>query len=200
MARPAQYSNDQIVDATAKVAAQYGPTGATVARIARTLGAPTGSIYHRFASRDVLLGEVWLRTVAEFQSGIVDQLAAPNAKKAGLAAVRSVPQWVRNHPQEARILLLYRSEEFLECGWPRSMSERAKKLRAQLAETLREFCQRLLGRTDVASLRIVTFALAEAPLAALRRHVKDGDLPPPIVDDLIVATYRAAMSLAGVRL
>jgi len=199
MARPAQYNNDQIIDATARVAAKYGPAGATVARIAQTLGAPTGSIYHRFSSRDVLLGEVWLRTVAGFQSGIVDQLAAPDAKMSGLAAVRSVPQWVRDHPQEACILLLYRSEEFLEHGWPSSMSERAKKLRGQLAEALREFCQRLLGREDAASLRIVSFALAEAPLAALRRHVKDGEPPPPIVDDLIVATYRAAVSLAGVR-
>lgn len=199
MARPARYSSDQIVASAAKVAAKHGPAGATVARIAQTLGAPTGSIYHRFASRDVLLGEVWLRTVAEFQSGIVDQLAAPDTKMAGLAAVRSVPQWVRKHPQEACILLLYRSEDFLERRWPRSMSARAKKLRVQMAETLRDFCQQLLGRADATSLRIVWFALAEAPLAALRQHVKDGSPPPPIVDELIDATYRAALSLAGVR-
>lgn len=199
MARPAQYSSNQIIASATKVAAKHGPAGATIARIAQAVGAPTGSIYHRFASRDVLLGEVWLRTVAGFQSGIANQLAAPDAKRAGLAAVRSVPQWVRNNPQDARILLLYRSEDFLEHGWPRSMSARAKKLRVQMAETLRDFCQRLLGRADATSMRIVAFALAEAPLAALRRHVKGGDPPPPIVDDLIDATYRAALSLAGVR-
>jgi AcrR family transcriptional regulator len=199
MARPAQYSIDQIVASAAKVVAKRGPAGATVARIAQTIGAPTGSIYHRFASRDVLLGEVWLRTVAGFQRDVIEQLAAPDAKMAGLAAVRSVPQWVRDRPQEARILLLYRSEDFLERNWPKSMSTRAKKLRVQMAEALRDFCQRLLGRADAASLRIVAFALAEAPLAALRQHVRDADPPPPIVDDLIDTTYRAALSLAGVR-
>jgi len=61
MARLAKFSLEQIVETTTRLAARDGPAQATMARIASDLQAPTGSIYHRFGSRDVLLGEVWLR-------------------------------------------------------------------------------------------------------------------------------------------
>jgi len=35
------------------------------------VGAPTGSIYHRFDSRDVLLAKVWLRAAGAFQSAFL---------------------------------------------------------------------------------------------------------------------------------
>lgn len=199
MPRPARYNNDQIVAAAAAVAAKHGPSGATIARIAGALNAPTGSIYHRFTSRHVLLGEVWLRTVEKFQGDFAAHLEAPDAKVAGLKAARSVTRWVRKHPQEARILLLHRSEDFFAGSWPKEMSERALKLRAEMSGALRSFCRRLLGKTDRASMRAVTFALAEAPYAAVRNHVKAGEPPPPIANDLIEATYNAVLALAGVR-
>lgn len=199
MARPARYDRDLIINSAASVIAKGGPASATIARIAQALGAPTGSIYHRFASRNELLGEVWLRTVAGFQNEIVAHLAASDPKTGGLAAVHAVPEWVRNHPQEARILLLYRSDDFLQHGWPEPMSARAKQLRLQMTESLDDFCQRLLGHSDATSLQIVGFALAEAPLAALRRYAKESVPPPPIIDELLEGTYRAAMSLVGVR-
>jgi len=199
MARPARYNRDLIINSAASVIAESGPASATIARIAQAVGAPTGSIYHRFASRNELLGEVWLRTVAGFQNEFVAHLAASDPKSGGLAAVHAVPRWVRNHPQEARILLLYRSEDFLQRGWSAEMATQAKKLRLQMKESLHEFCQRLLGRSDAISLQIVGFALAEAPLAALRGYAKESVPPPPIIDELLEGTYRAAMSLLGVR-
>ena len=195
MPRPARFSHEQMIAATTRVAAKRGPSGATVARIAQALGAPTGSIYHRFASRNVLLGEVWLRAAESFQDGFGERLAGSDGEAAGLAAVCYVPQWVRAHPQEARILLLHRREDFLEHGWPEQAKARAKALRRQLSEGLHNFCQRVLGSTDHTTLRIAAFALAEAPLAAVRQHVEVGEPPPPIVDAMIEETYRASISL-----
>ncbi len=199
MARPARFSRDQIVAATMQVAAACGPAGATVARIASALHAPTGSIYHRFASRDILLGEVWLRAASAFQTGASEQLAGPDPHAAGLAAALYVPQRVREQPQEARILLLHRQEDFVTHGWPKEMTARAKELRQQMHEGLRSFSQRLFGRTDAEALRIVSFALVEAPLAAVRRDVEAGEPPPPAVDSLIKATYLAVVALGGTR-
>ena len=199
MPRPARFDDEQIVAATAKVAAAHGPAGATVARIAGALRAPTGSIYHRFASRDVLLGEVWLRAAESFQAGFAAHLAGPDAKAAGLAAACYVPRQVREAPQQARILLLHRREDFLHRGWPAPMKARAKALSAQMDEGLRSFCMRLFGRADAASLRIAGYALAEAPLAAVRRHVEAKEAPPPVVDELIAATYLACIAMAGAK-
>lgn len=195
MARPAQFTDEQIVVATAQLAAEHGPAGATVARIAAALRAPTGSIYHRFASRDVLLGEVWLRAAESFQDGAAELLAGPDAEAAGLAAVRYVPRRVREQPQEARILLLHRREEFLDGGWPAEMTARAQALREQMETGLRGFCRRVFGRVDARTMRIAVYALADAPLAAVRRHVEAQEPPPRTVDALIEATYLASVAL-----
>lgn len=198
MPRPARYSHEQIVAATAQVAAEKGPAGASVARIARILRAPTGSIYHRFSSRGLILGEVWLQAAASFQDGFSEHLNAEDPHAAGLDAVHYVPNRVRAHPQEARLLLLHRREDFLDREWPAPMKKRAATLQQQLSNGLRDFCRRLSGRTDADSIRILTFALAEAPLAAVKRHVEAGEPPPTIVDALIEETYRSCLALLGV--
>ncbi len=198
MARPARFDRDQIVAATAEVVARRGPAGASVARIARALEGPTGSIYHRFPSRAVLLGEVWLRAAASFQRAVAERLAGADPRAAGLAAARFVPQRVRERPREARILLLHRREDFLEPGWPAALTERAEALRRQLSGELRGFCKRLTGRSDLRVERVVRFALAEAPLAAVRPHVEAGEPPPVVIDELIERTYLASLALIGV--
>jgi hypothetical protein len=142
---------------------------------------------------------VWLRATERFQDEFVERLAAADPEGAGLSAVRFVPQWVRDHPQEARLLLLHRREDFLDTGWPEPLRKRANALHRQMSAGLRKFCRRLLGRADAAALRIVMFALADAPLAAVRQHVAAGKPPPAIVDELIEATYRSTIALGRAR-
>ena len=69
MGRPPKFDSQQILDATALLIAEGGPEQATVASIAKRLGAPSGSIYHRFESRDLLLARLWIRTVHRAQQG-----------------------------------------------------------------------------------------------------------------------------------
>ncbi len=66
MPRAPQFNETQILSATGRLIARHGPSGATIGAIARALGAPTGSIYHRFDSRDGLLAEVWLGAATAF--------------------------------------------------------------------------------------------------------------------------------------
>jgi AcrR family transcriptional regulator len=197
MARLAKFSADRIIDATAGIAADRGPATATMARIAAALGAPTGSIYHRFASRDVLLGEVWLRAAAAFQDAFSALLEGPDPWDAGLAAALSVPARVREHPDEARILMLHRREDFLAADWPAELAERAVGLQKQTDSALRTFARRLAGRADAATLRALRYALVDAPLAAVLPHLRAGEPPPASIDSLIAATYLAVVPLAG---
>src|SRR5438105_1346600 len=111
MARP-KFADRDFLDAALAIAAERGPLAATVGAIAERLGAPVGSFYHRFPSRDVLLGELWLRTVLDFQQGITAALDAGD----GLRAALHTPQWVRTHLDEARVLLLYNRDDFLQAG------------------------------------------------------------------------------------
>ena len=62
MARPAKFSLDDLLDAAGRVLLEKG-RDITMAQIADAAGAPTGSVYHRFASREELLIRLWLRSI-----------------------------------------------------------------------------------------------------------------------------------------
>jgi AcrR family transcriptional regulator len=79
VARPARFSSDDIFDAASRLVRIGGPSSATVVGIAQELGAPTGSIHHRFDSRDLLLARVWIRTARQAQAGFVGQAVAPSS-------------------------------------------------------------------------------------------------------------------------
>jgi len=197
MPRAPKFDEDRILAAAGRLVAARGPSGATIGAIARAVGAPTGSIYHRFDSRDVLLAEVWLRAAAAFQEAFFQRLAGPAPAAAGLAAALYMAQRVREHPREARLLLLHRREDFVDRGWPAPMRRRAERLGEQVETELRAFCRRLCGRVDARAVRIVTYAVLDAPLAAVRRHVAADESPPPYVDRLIRVTYEAVIGLLG---
>src|SRR5215471_551257 len=195
MPRRAKFDEEQILASTTGLVAADGPAATSMAAIAGALRAPMGSIYHRFPSRDVLLGEVWLRAATSFQDGYFDILGRPVARAAGLAAALYLPQRVRVNLAEARILLLYRREDFLAPNWPEELRARAAGLQRQVDGGLQGFSRRLFGRADHKTLRLVTYALLDAPLAAVRRHVAADEIPPDHVDALIRATYFATLAL-----
>jgi AcrR family transcriptional regulator len=195
MPRTPEYDADQIVTAAGRLIAASGPGTATIGAIARAVDAPTGSIYHRFPSRDVLLAHVWLRAATAFQTEFFRRLAGSPPRRAGLAAALYMAQRVREHPQEARLLLFHRREDFVDRGWPAELSRQARALGRQIEAELRDFSRRLTGHADVRTVRFVAFAVVEAPFAAVRRHVAANERPPPTVDDLIRVTYNAALTL-----
>jgi len=67
----AAFHNADFIQAARALASEHGPAAVTVDAITRRLRAPKGSFYYRFASRDVLLGELWLATVLAYQEGFV---------------------------------------------------------------------------------------------------------------------------------
>jgi AcrR family transcriptional regulator len=200
MPRPRKFDDEQILAAAGRLIARNGPSGATIGAIAQAVGAPTGSIYHRFDSRDVLLARVWLRAAAAFQTAFFERLAGQEPREAGLAAALYMAQRVREHPREARLLLLHRREDFVDRGWPAPLRWQAAQLAQQIEIELRAFTRRLCGREDVRTVRLITYAVIEAPFAAIRRHVAANESPPPYVDLLIRATYDAVMDLVARRI
>lgn len=196
--RTAQFSREQIVDAAFGIVAEKGPTGASISGIGKAVGAPTGSIYHRFSSRDVLLGEVWLKAAEAFQSGFADRINAGGDGPLDDGLITYLPRRVRRHPAEARILLLHRREEFLDEKWPDAIKNRAGRLGRQYSDLHRNLCRRICDRNDPAAQGIVRYAIAGAPIAAVRPYLEQGKSPPHHVDDLVRATFYAAVELLKV--
>jgi len=186
MGHPA-FDNSDFLDAALALVAENGPSAATVAAISARLKAPTGSFYHRFASRDALLGELWFNTVLAFQQGIEAALDAGD----GLGAALHTPAWVREHLDEGRLLLLYHRDDFVHGDWPQTLRDRLAEQGRRGEARLKKFARTTFGRAGPAEIRRAQFVLSEVPVAAVRQHLIRREKPPKIVDDLIRATWHA---------
>lgn len=188
MARPV-FDHADFLDAALALASEHGPQAVTVAAITEHLQAPTGSFYHRFKSRDLLLGELWLNTALDFQQGVEAALAAGD----GLAAALHTPAWVRSHLDQGRLLLLHHRDDFVQGDWPESLRARVADHTRRSRAQLEKFTRDMFGRAGREEIRRVQFVLAEVPVAAVRQHLYRRESPPPIVDEMIRTTWRAVM-------
>jgi AcrR family transcriptional regulator len=194
MARPPKFSRDAMLAGALRVVAREGPRGSTIGQIAEELGAPSGSIYHRFASRDALLAELWLVTVEDFQRGFLATLEGPDTLERGVAAALYTPRWARERLPEARLLLVHRREDLLGGGWPGELIERARRLGDDLVAGVRAYARRHFGEATTATRRRASFALIEIPGGAVRHHLVAGRAPPRAVDGLVEEAVRAVLA------
>src|ERR1700722_18567358 len=162
-----KFNRSDFLAAALTIAAERGPAAVTIASITTLLRAPTGSFYHRFASRNVLLGALWLRTVVAFQQGGSAAIDAGD----GLRAALHTPSWVREHLEEARLLLLYDRNDFVQGEWPDELREGVGELTRAVeggAKRRALVISPLEGRED---FRRAQFFLAEVPVAAVRQYL-----------------------------
>jgi len=186
----AKFSQMDFLSAAQALAAAEGPAAVTIASISARLGAPTGSFYHRFASRNVVLGELWLRTVLDFREGISAALDAGD----GLRAALHTPAWVRAHQDNARLLLMYDRRDFVQGEWPEELRERVAEMTQRMeAGSLRQ-ARVIFGEDGPEEVRLAQFLISEVPVAAVRQHLVRREAPPPLVDRLIRTTYRAVVA------
>jgi AcrR family transcriptional regulator len=190
--RPAKFDSEQMLDAAAGLIAEGGPGQATVVAIAERLGAPSGSIYHRFESRDLLLARLWIRTIRRAQTGFLEALQIEDVREAAAQAALHIPRWSRSHPAEATVLLLYRRED-LAAHWPQELGSEVSELNRDLGAASRAYARRRFGRVGDKHLQMIAFALADVPYAACRRYLLAGRPPPAIVDDLVLRACEATL-------
>ncbi|MFF9852640.1 TetR/AcrR family transcriptional regulator [Streptomyces litmocidini] len=183
MARPPRFDTDQFLDAAVRLAAEGGPSAVTMSAVAQAVGAPSGSVYHRFAGRTALLAEVWLRTVERFQAGYLAVLTGePDAHRAARAASRHVVAWCRENPDEAA-LLLYGAADFGRADWTKEHAERADSGNRRVFAALGRLAE-ALGARDEQDRDRVALALVDLPLTVVRRHLRSGTPLPPHAEDL----------------
>jgi AcrR family transcriptional regulator len=185
VARPARYSADELLDAAAALLAGGGPAAVTMSAVARAVGAPSGSVYHRFPTRAALCGELWMRTEERFQGGFADALASPGDPTARcVAAARFAVQWCRDHPVEAQVLLVG-ADALDRSAWPESVTARRNRLHRTL--------NRLLAGLDADPDRL-NAALVDVPYAVVRRHLVAGQRIPETADAIVEDCVRALIS------
>ncbi len=193
MGRKPQYTADDILDAALALVSTGGPSAATATAIGRTLGAPSGSIYHRFSSRDELMARLWLRSIARYQAGILAALALPDPQEALAAAIDHAFEWTGTNRNEALLLLQYEKAD-LVARWPDTLAADLAALNSQVRMALREYAGRQFGGVTPEVLDKVVFALIDMPYAAVRRHLPDKGDPAPWLREFIHTSARNLLS------
>ena len=153
--------------------------------VARAVGAPSGSVYHRFPTRAALCGELWMRTEERFQGGFADALASPgHATERCVAAARFAVQWCREHPVEAQVLLAG-ADALDRAAWPEPVVVRRGRLHRAV--------NRLRAELDADPDRL-SAAIVDVPYAVVRRHLVAGQRIPETADAIVEDCVRALIS------
>ncbi|MFC4223504.1 TetR/AcrR family transcriptional regulator [Lysinibacter cavernae] len=196
MGRNPKYSTNEILDAARTLIARGGVGAATVVAIAAELGAPSGSIYHRFPSRDLIIAQLWIRTVQRFQAGYVRALRNPDRMRARSSAVRYVLQWSAENPSDAGILLSQSRTQLL-ATWPNELGSELVTLNDEVAAAMSEFVKDWFGSATPEAVGRARFALIELPYAAVRAHLTDGEALNGWAIDAVVAASAAILKTEG---
>lgn len=189
----AQFDQAGFLAAARGLIAERGPAAVSIDAVADRLKAPKGSFYYRFASRDALLGELWLMTVLAFQEGFVGAIEAGD----GLKAALHTPAWARLHLDDARLLMLYSRHDFVQGDWPAPLKSGVADQAERFETCLKTFARARFGGAGPSELRRAAFVLAEVPLAAVKPHLMRREPPPRLVDELIAKTYHAIVGVGA---
>lgn len=184
MGRPEVFGAERILDTASMLVGEGGPIALNISRVAEHLGAPSGSIYHRFNSRDALAAALWLRAVERFQDYCFEAFELDDAMSAARTAAGRVLSWSRSNLSDARLLLLYRSSDLLDSGWPTEFVQRNKAQRVRTNKAVAGICRRL-GATTASDRRRVVYAVVDVPYAAARSSLAQGKAPPADLDAIV---------------
>ena len=194
MVRTARFFENDFIDAAMALVAEGGPAAATMQAIARRVGAPTGSIYHRFESRAAVLGTAWNTAYASFVGTLAPLLRDGRPCEAAMAIL----PWCGENEHRARFLLLNEPVALFEDSPP------PEPLRKMLQDLEDEFdsafqaCVAACGDGTVGDepLARAKFLIFDAPIAILRPHLSRGAPLPSFVGQMI-ADLHAGMPIAG---
>lgn len=183
MGRPPLHPTDAFIDAAVTLFAAGGTRAVTMAAVAREVGAPSGSIYHRFPDRSALLAAVWLRTTRRFEDAYQRAAGDEPDPTAALRAATSVVDWCREHLAEAVVLHAGKAA-FAPDQWSDDDARRCAAAERERDARINRLARTVADQTGRRRDE-VAFALFDLPLAAVRRHLQAGEPPPKRTRDLV---------------
>jgi AcrR family transcriptional regulator len=193
MVRIAKFTEDSIIDAAIDVAAHCGVAAVSIAAIAGKVGAPTGSVYHRFESRGAILARAWLRVKADFRREVACHWSAGNT----WAAVAGFLQWCRDKPVYAKFLL--QAEDCPVFGEPLSAQLHAE---LEAEQDALDLCFRQClahaqqgGMEGGAEMEaVLRFTLFASPIAMIKPYLQQDLCIPTRIDAVLRASHDAVMA------
>ncbi|HYT74485.1 MAG TPA: TetR/AcrR family transcriptional regulator [Vicinamibacterales bacterium] len=179
------YDTAAILDAAARLLATHGPVGVTMSGVIRESGAPSGSVYHRFADRPSLLAALWNRAVGRLHRDAYVLFDQDDPVEAAAAITRHVVRWCQGSPLDAQVLLAG-VHHFAPQSWPAAATEERAAETARWDAAIRGLIRSLRAETGLSTATIV-LTVVDLPYAAVRRYLT-ADRPIPTELDVQVPT------------
>jgi AcrR family transcriptional regulator len=177
MGRPELHSAGSILDGART--AVLADSSATITQIAATSGAPAGSIYHRFGSRDSLLAEMWIRAVGRSQDRFIAAIdSTEDPFNAAVAAGLSIFDFANHECEDARLLISLRREQLIRSPLPPNLASRLHNLNQPVESAITRLARSLYGTASRGRRQQVALAVIDIPYGAIRRFLI-ADTPPP---------------------
>jgi AcrR family transcriptional regulator len=167
-----------MLDAARDLLLEAGSRNATIEAIADASGAPTGSIYHRFGSRDELIAKLWIRAVHRSQASFLAALERDSPREAALAAALSIVDFCEDHPADAQLLVGFRREDLISAVPEGPLADELAVLNRPVERALVQLARRLYGRRSRVALDRTLLAVFDLPYGAARRHLIAGSRLP----------------------
>ncbi|WP_203660699.1 TetR/AcrR family transcriptional regulator [Actinocatenispora rupis] len=191
MPRQPKFSRDDVLDAARDAVFEHWRS-ATVSHVTSRLGAPSGSIYHRFASREALFVTAWIRSVRRFQQALTTIVEIPDPTEAIVETALHIPRFCRQHRKDARMMTLYRHADLLTTA-PPELREELAGLNTPVATAIAALTRRRYGRVTNHGLAVMRLACRDSPYGIVRPII--GEAIPAWIDDAVRATTGALAGL-----
>jgi AcrR family transcriptional regulator len=174
-----------MLDAARDLLLGEGSPRATMEAIAEASGAPIGSIYHRFESRDELIARLWIRAVHRSQASFLVALDRGGAREAALAAATSILDFCEEHPADAQLLVAFRRDDLIRAIPEGPLADELEVLNRPVEHAVVQLARRLYGSRRRAALDRTLLAVFDLPYGAVRRYLISGmALPSRLRSDL----------------
>jgi AcrR family transcriptional regulator len=176
--RKSLYSPEAMLDVARDLLLDEGAHGATIDAISTVSGAPTGSIYHRFGSRDELVTRLWMRAVRRSQAAFLDAVDVQDPAVAAIGGGLSIFDFCRGQPRDARLLVSFRYEDLVRAAPQGPLADELQELNRPVEAAVAGLARALHGRATPAAVGHVLLVVFDLPYGAVRRHLIAGVDPP----------------------
>src|SRR6516225_6333644 len=159
--RPQLHSRGAILDAARDLILQEGARATTVGAVSKASGAPKGSIYHRFASLDDLLVEMWIRAVWRSQTAFIEALQVRDPMTAAIGGALAIYDFAERQRDDARLLAALRREDLIERVDSPHLRRQLEDLNRPLADAIAQLTRRLFARASPGNIEKTIFSVVD---------------------------------------
>ncbi|MET3961520.1 AcrR family transcriptional regulator [Marmoricola sp. OAE513] len=167
MGRPQEIDVDVLLGHARDLWVENGMQALTIRALSARSGVSNGAIYHHFASRNHLLGEVWAREAAIFRAFQRDRIQRARDEggpvDAVVAAALATGEYAEVEGAAVRVLLASRPDVLNEAELTAPVVEQLREHRADAAGLVAKLAVDVWGRGDVDAMILMRNCVVDIP-------------------------------------